>query len=188
MPPVTPSTSTTDAVDPTIETQVFWMKYKTPIIAAVLLVLIAAAAFGAYVLYTNHRDDAAAAQLAQAKDAAGYEKVMNDFGNTPAGASAMLMLAAEQRKAQKFAEANATLQKFLSAHLKHELATTAQMAMAGNLDSLGKTDEALDLYKRIAAQHSGDFNAPLAMLAQIPLLKAKGEVDQARQVCETIMT
>jgi TolA-binding protein len=114
--------------------------------------------------------------------------VINDYASAPAAASAALMMAAEQRKTQKFAEANTTLQKFISANPKHELVTTAQMAMAGNLESLGKPNEALELYRRVAAEHPRDFNAPLALLAQVPLLKATGQIDQARQVCETVLT
>ncbi|MFL6541316.1 MAG: tetratricopeptide repeat protein [Chthoniobacterales bacterium] len=189
MPPVTrPTSSTTTAVDPTIETQVFWMKYRMPIIAGVVALLIAGIAYGAYYLYTTRRDDAAAAQLAQAKGLPDYEKVINDYSGAPAAASAALMMAAEQRKTQKFADANATLQKFISAHPKHELVTTAQMSMAANLESLGKPDEALEMYRRVAAEHPRDFNAPLALLAQVPLLKAKGQIDQARQVCEIVLT
>jgi TolA-binding protein len=189
MPPVTrPDKTRTAELDPTVETQVFWMKYKTPIIVGIVAVLIGVAAFGAYTFYTNRRDDAAAAQLAQAKDVGGYQKVISDYDNTPAGATAYLLLAAEQRKAQQFAEANATLQKFIAANPKHELLTTAQMSMAANLESLGKLDDAQALYRRIAAEHPRDFNAALALLAQVPLLKAKGQIDEARQVCETVMT
>lgn len=183
-----PHTSPPAEVDPTIETQVFWMKYQKPIIFGVLALLAAGAIFGAYTLYTNRRNDAAAALLAQAKTQPDYEKVISDYGSTPAAASAHLMLAAEQRKAQKYGEAIATLQKFISAHPKHELVTTAQMALAANLESSGKPDEALEQYRRVAAEHPRDFNAPLALLAQVPLLKAKGQVDQARQVCETLLT
>lgn len=189
MPPVTRQNSeTTTAVDPAIETQVFWMKYRTPIIAGIVAVLVGAIAYGAYYFYTTRRDDAAAAQLAQAKGLPDYEKVINDYSGAPAAASAALMVAAEQRKTQKFADANVTLQKFISAHPKHELVTTAQMSMAANLESLGKPDDALEQYRRVAAEHPRDFNAPLALLAQVPLLKAKGQVDQARQVCETVLT
>ncbi len=188
MPPVTRLTTNTAEVDPSIETEVLWMKYKTPIIALALLLLVGGALYGGYVLYTNHRDDAAATELAQAKDLAGYQKVLSDYSNAPAASSAALMAAAEQRKAKQFAESNTTLQKFISSHPKHELATTAQMAVAANLDSLGKPDEAMAQYQRVAAEHPRDYNAPFALLGQVPLLKAKGQIDQARQVCETVLT
>lgn len=164
------------------------MKYRVPIIAGLIAIILGAAAFGAYSLYAQRAAAAAASQLAQAKSDADYQKVIEQHGGTPAAASAYLFLAAEQRKKQNFAGANETLQKFISEHPKHELITTAKMGVAANLESLGKPDEALEAYRRLAADYPRSFNAPLAMLAQVPLLKAKGQVDQARQVCETVLT
>ena len=60
--------------------------------------------------------------------------------------------------------------------------------MAANLESLGKKDEALSTYQRLATEYPQSFNAPLALLAQVPLLKAKNQIDEARRACETIMS
>jgi tetratricopeptide (TPR) repeat protein len=62
------------------------------------------------------------------------------------------------------------------------------MAMAANLESLGKNDEALAAYQQIAATYPNSFNAPLALLAQVYILKAKNRPDDARRICETILT
>jgi TolA-binding protein len=188
MEPATRPAAPSPTTDPLLETEVFWSKYRTPIIAGILAVVLGAIGIGAYKLMATQREAAAASALAQAKDEAAYQKVIADYGSTPAGASAHLFLANQQRTKGAFAEANTTLQKFLSEHPKHELVTTAKMAMAANQESLGKPDEALEAYRRIAADYPKSFNAPLALLAQVPLLKAKGEVDQARQVCETVLT
>ncbi|MGZ5024223.1 MAG: tetratricopeptide repeat protein, partial [Chthoniobacterales bacterium] len=77
---------------------------------------------------------------------------------------------------------------FVRSYPKHDLVATAKSAMAGNLESLGKKDEALEIYKRIAAENPRSFNAPLALLAEVPLLKQKGQIDEARRVCETVLT
>jgi TolA-binding protein len=167
---------------------VLWTKYRMPIIVGLLAIIIGFAGFGAYRFMSARRDAAAASLLGQAKDIAGYRKVIDEYPNSGAAASAYLLLAAEQRKAQQFAEANTTLQAFISKHPKHELVTTAKMAMAGNVDALGRTDEALEMYRRVAVEHPKSFNAPLALLAQAQLLKQKGQIDQARQACETVMT
>ena len=60
--------------------------------------------------------------------------------------------------------------------------------MAANLESLGKNDEALSTYQRLATEYPQSFNAPLALLAEVPLLKAKNRNDEARRVCETIIS
>lgn len=114
--------------------------------------------------------------------------MIGQYPASSSAASAALLLADEERKQQKFAEANTTLEGFLKRDPKHELATTAQMAMAANMDSLGKTDDALVVYRRIAAEHPRDFNAPLALLAEVPLFKQKGQIEDARRVCETVLT
>ena len=61
------------------------------------------------------------------------------------------------------------------------------MGVAANLDSLGKTDEALSTYQRLTTEYPQSFNAPLALLAEVPLLKAKNRTEEARRACETIL-
>ena len=98
------------------------------------------------------------------------------------------MLAEAQRKEKKFAEANATLQAFIDKNPNHELVSTAKMAMAANLESMRKNDEALSIYQQIASIYPNSFNAPLALLSQVYLLKSKNQTEEARRVCETILT
>jgi TolA-binding protein len=153
-----------------------------------LTALVLLAGWGGYRFYTARQDAAAAALLASAKSAADFQKVISDYPSSSAAPSASLLLADQQRKEQKFADANTTLQAFIKASPKHEFATTAKMAIAGNLESLGKPDEALAMYRRIAAENPRDFNAPLALLAEVHLLKQAGQVEEARRVCETVLT
>lgn len=178
----------TSSPDPLLETQVFWEKYKLPLLLGVLAVILATAAVGGYRMFTARRDASAAAALAAAKEPADFEKVIADYPNSAAAPSARLFLAKAQREKKQFAEANATLQAFISKEPKHELISTAKMAMAANLESLGKADEALEQYRRTAADHPRSYNAPLALVAEVPLLKAKGQLEEARRVAETVMT
>ena len=60
--------------------------------------------------------------------------------------------------------------------------------MAANLESMGKTAEAVTTYRSVAADYPQSYNAPLALLAQAQLLKKEGKADEARQVVETLMT
>ncbi len=183
-----PITPTSTPADPLIETQVFWMKYKNAIIIAVVSLLLAIVAYGAYRFISARQEAAAAEMLGRAKTAADYQQVIVEHPGSNAAPTAALLLAAEQRKEGKFAEANTTLQSFIDRHEDHQLVTTAEMAIAANYDSLGRPDDALKTYQRIAADHKDSYNAPLAMISQIPLLKAKGQIDEARRVAETVMT
>ena len=179
---------TLSSSDPVLETQVFWERHKMSVFAVLIFVIVAVAAYGGYRLYTEHRNNGASALLATAKTSADYQKVIADYSSTAAGASAYLFLAEEQRKEKRFSEANATLQSFFEKHPKHQLVGTARLAMAANLESLGKRDEALTMYQRLAASDPQSFLAPVALLSTVHILKAKNQVEEARRVCETILT
>jgi TolA-binding protein len=175
--------STTDTAP---ERDVFWERYKKEVMAVLIVALVAVAGYGGYRLYSDRQANAAATMLASAKTAADFQKVISDYPNTAAGGSAYLLLADAQRNEKKFSEANATLQTFLDKFPKHELAGTARLAMAGNLEALGKKDDALTAYQRLVSGDPHAFTAPIALFSQIHLLKEKKQIQKARIVCETI--
>jgi TolA-binding protein len=174
--------------DVALETRVVWERFKKQIIAAFLIALLAVIAFTGYRFYVDRRAAAASALLASAKTAQEYQQVILGYANTPAAADAYLMLAEAQRSEKKFAEANTTLQTFITKYPQHEFVSTARMAMAANLESLGKTDEALAMYQQIASTYQNSFTAPMALLSQVYILKAKNRSDDARRICETVLT
>ena len=174
--------------DAALETRVFWERFKYQIIAALVILLIALVGFTGYRFYSDRRAGTASALLASAKGAQEYERLIAHYPDTAAGADAYLLLAEAQRRERKFAEANATLQAFITQNPNHEFVSTARMAMAANLESMGKSDEALSMYQQIASTYPNSFNAPLALLSQVYLLKAKNRPEEARRICETILT
>lgn len=179
---------TLTSTDTAPEREVFWDRYKKEVMAVLILALLGVAGFGGYRLYNDRQSNAAAEMLAGAKTAADFQKVMAEYPRTAAGASAYLLLADAQRNEKKFAEANTTLQTFLDKFPKNELADTARLAIAGNLEALGKKDEALAAYKQLVTGNPKGFAAPMALYSEIHLLKEKKQIDEARRVCETIMT
>jgi len=174
--------------DAALEARVFWIRFKNQIAAVLVVAVLAIVGFAGYRFYSDRRDSAASALLSSAKSGSDYQQVIARYPNTPAGAAAYLLLAEAQRNEKKFIEANAALQVFINKNPNHELATSARMAMAANLESMGKTDEALSMYQRIAASYPKSFNAPLALYWQVHLLKAKNRSEEARRVCEAILT
>jgi TolA-binding protein len=174
--------------DAVLEARVFWERFKYPIIVALIILLIALVGFTGYRFYSDRRAARASALLASAKGAQQYEELIARYADTAAGAAAYLLLAETQRRERRFAEANATLQAFITRNPTHEFASTARMAMAANLESMGKSDEALAMYQQIASSYPNSFNAPVALLSQVYLLKAKNRPDEARRLCETILT
>ena len=174
--------------DAALETRMFWERFKRQIIAALIIVLVSIIGFGAYRFYIDRKAAAASALLASAKSADAYQQVIAGYPNTPAAADAYLLLAEARRKEKKFTESNTTLQAFIDKNPNHELVSTAKMAMAANLESIGKNDEALAMYQQIALTYPNSFNAPLALLSQVYLLKSKNQTEEARRVCEVILT
>src|SRR5215469_9041672 len=174
--------------DVALETRFFWERFKTQIIAAAIIVLLAAIVFTGYRFYSDRRAAAASAAFASANTAQEYEQVIARYANTAAAADAYILLAEAQRKEGKFAEANKTLETFIAKYPNYEFVSTAKMAMAANLDSMGKTDEALAMYQQIASTYPNSYAAPLAMLSQVYILKSKNRNDDARRICETMLT
>src|SRR5216117_973880 len=174
--------------DAAFETIVFWERFKNEIVAALIIVVLAVIGFTGYRFYSDRQAAAASALLASAKSPQDYQQVIDRYPKTPAGADAYLLLAEAQRGEKKFAEANATLQVFITKNPNHEFVSTARMAMAANLESMGKSDEALSMYQQIASTYPNSFNAPLALLSQVYLLKGKNRTDEARRACENILT
>ena len=174
--------------DVALETRVFWERFKQPIIAALSVVLLAVIVFTGYRFYSDRRAADASAALAAAKTAQEYQRVIARYPNTHAAADACIFLAETQRKEKKFLEANKTLESFIAKSPQHELVSTAKLAMAANLESMGKTDETLALYQQIASAYPNTYAAPLAMLSQVYILKTKDRNEDARRICETILT
>jgi TolA-binding protein len=180
--------TTLSTSDTAPERDVFWERYKKEVMAVLIVALVAVAGYGGYRIYSDRQANVAATVLASAKTAADFQKVISDYPSTAAGGSAYLLLADAQRNEKKFSEANATLQTFLDKFPKHELAGTARLAMAGNLEAMGKKEDALTAYQRLVSGDPHGFTAPIALFSQIHLLKEKKQIEEARRVCETIMT
>ena len=174
--------------DPALETRLFWEQYKASIIAVVSVLVLGTLGYAGFKLYSERQASAAATLLAAANSPQDFQQVIERYPGSQPAASAYLLLAQKQRANKQYAGANTTLHKFIDQFPKHELITTAWMGVATNLDSLGKPDEALSTYQRLVAEYPQSFNAPLAMLSEVPLLKAKNRTEEARRVCETLLT
>src|SRR5260370_32478248 len=174
--------------DVAVEAQVFWLRFQKEIAAALIIVILGIVGFAGYRFYTSRRNSTAAELLGNAKNPQDYQEVIARYPGTPAGASAYLLLAEKQRNEKKFSEANPTLQMFIDKHPEHNFVPTTRLALAANLESMGKNDEALSIYQESAAKYANTYNGPLALISQVPLLKAKNRIEDARRVCEEILT
>jgi TolA-binding protein len=182
--PTAPPTTT----EASVEARVFWLRFQKEIAAVLIILILGIIGFAGYRFYTQRRNSTAAELLGKAKNLQDYQDVSARYPGTPAGASAFLLLAQMQRNEKKFSEANATLQMFVDKYPEHDFVPTACLAMAANLEAVGKNDEALSIYREVATKYPSTYNAPLALISQVPLLKAKNQIEDARRVCEEILT
>src|SRR6185503_15905867 len=97
-----PTTSPT-TVDAALEAHVFWIRFKKEIAAVLIIAVLTVAGFSGYRFYSEKRNATAARALASAKNPAAYQEVIDRYPNTPAGASAYLLLAEAHRKEKKLA-------------------------------------------------------------------------------------
>src|SRR4029453_219635 len=139
--------------DVALETRFFFERFKKEIMTVVIVALLAVIAFTGYRYYSDRRAAAASASLARAKTSQEYQQVIDRYPNSAAAADAYLLLAEALRSEKKFAEANTTLQAFVAKFPQHEFVSTPRMAMAANLESMGKSDEALAAYQQVATTY-----------------------------------
>ena len=182
MPTAAPTT------DASVEAQVFWLRFQKEIAAALVIVILALVGYSGYRFYKYRQESTAAELLGQAKTPQDYQAVMTRYAGTPAGASAYLLLAEKQRDEKNYSEANKTLQAFVEKYPEHDFVPTTRLAMAANLESMGKNDEALAIYQEVAAKYANSYAGPLALISEVPLLKAKNRIEDARRICEEILT
>ena len=147
---------------------------------AVLVVVLAAAT--AWHLNGKKFEREAGSALVAAKDLDSLRKVVADYGNTPAGQTARLLLAGKQSAGGDAKGAAETLRAFLEANKEHPLASQARIALADALLSQGQTDEAAaELSAFLSASPSSPL-APLAMILQAEILEKNGDDEGARKI------
>lgn len=170
-----------------LESEVFWEKYKLPILA--LLVVGLVGLLGSQ-LYSRNRYNSlmeGSAQLDAAKSIDDYKKIIAEHGDTPAADNAAVLLGRMQVEAKDYVGAAQTWQTFADKNAQHSLAPNALMGAAGALETAGKLDQARDLYKKIQAAYGKSYVAALASLAEAGLLKSQGKSTDAKRVYENVI-
>jgi tetratricopeptide (TPR) repeat protein len=170
-----------------LEGSLFLDKYKLPIVAGVLLLVLALIGSEVYAMQREKKLRAAGAELDSAKTSADYRHVIDGYPGTLPAANATLLLGREQFNAQDYAGAANTWQGFADKYPQNALAPEALIGAGTAFDALGKNDQARSLYQRAATSFPGNFAAPLARLDEAALLKAAHKAEEARRVYENVM-
>jgi tetratricopeptide (TPR) repeat protein len=185
LPEVAPKPATADVL--LLEGSLFLDKYKLPIVAAVLLLVLALIGSEVYEMQREKKLRVASAELDTAKTAADYRHVVDTYPGTLPAANAALLLGREQFNAKDYAGAAKTWQGFADQNPQSVLAPVALIGAGTAWEALGKNDQARALDQRAATSFPGNFAAPLARLNEAALLKAEHKPEEARRVYENIM-
>lgn len=170
-----------------LEGDLFWDKYKLPIVGLVALVVVALVGFEVYYLVHGSSVKAATAQLDAAKSVADYQKVIDDHAGSLAAANAYLLMAGLQAEKSDFAGAEKSFRAFAEKFPKHPLAPNALMGAAATLESRGLLDQARATYQDAAARYQNSYTAPIALLAEATVLKMQRKVADASHVYENLI-
>jgi len=170
------------------EVLVFFQKYAKPAAIAVAVVcalVLADRFFKANRLRKAAKADAA---LAQAREAADYRAILDNYGSTPSAPLALMGLAMEKFNAGRIEEAEALYAKFLKRHGQHELAVQAELNAITCKEAKGHLGDAHLLYGDFAERHAESHLAPVARLNQARCLESLDQLPEAKQIYEEVIT
>ncbi len=108
-----------------------------------------------------------------------FVAIAHDYGWLPAGAKARYFAGVTYEDLGQNGNAESQLNAVTSSW-DHNLANLAKLALAGLYQQTNRSDEAIDLYKALAAKPSVTVSAGTAQLALADLYASQGKLDQAR--------
>lgn len=172
---------------PQFEPDVFWVKYGSKIILAVLIVVALFAAAFLWQRQANDRAEAAASRLAGAQDFASLQSIVQDYPGQEPAAQALIRLADMRFQAGQYTEAATAYQQFLSQFSNHPLEESALLGQAAVTEAQGRLPEAMKQYELLARSHSQGYTTFAARIGQARCLEASGQLKEARQLYEEVM-
>ncbi len=157
-------------------------------IAGIVLVVVGALV-GVYFWHANYETTSAEAALnklpvpspedAMRMNPAPYLEVANLYPDTAAAARGLLLAGSIQYSSEKYDQAQATFQRYLSSHHDSPMLTQALVGLAASLEMQGKTNDAVARYEEVLRHSSDQANVIQASLALGRLYAEQGRVEQA---------
>jgi predicted negative regulator of RcsB-dependent stress response len=166
---------------------VFWVQHRQKVMIFTGIFLVALLIYFVSEFAQMKKLERGGRALSEAKDDAGWRKVIADFPGTAAAGDAHLLLAENLRKEGKLDEAATTLRAFIDKYPNHQLISGAWTSLAGTQEAQGKKDEALSTYQKVSTSFATSFSAPVALLGQARIFKEKGKTDEARRLYEQLI-
>ena len=191
--------------DALIQSEVAFLKYKKPIIIAVIAIVVVVAGFFLYKNFVSEpREDEASTELAKSQTLfngqqydqalAGFQKIQSDYSGTDAGNLANLYVAlcyAHQAK-PNWAKALENAEKFSTSD-DEMISPASQMALGDIYANNNQNDKAVECFKKAAkmadSEAADNVNlsiAPLALRKAGILLESEGKKAEALEIYKNI--
>lgn len=191
--------------DALIQSEVAFLKYKKPIIIAVIAIVVVVAGFFLYKNFVSGpHEDEASTELAKSQTLfngqqydqalAGFQKIQSDYSGTDAGNLANLYVAlcyAHQAK-PNWAKALENAEKFSTSD-DEMISPASQMALGDIYANNNQNDKAVECFKKAAkmadSEAADNVNlsiAPLALRKAGVLLESEGKKAEALEIYKNI--
>ncbi|MEA2069104.1 MAG: tetratricopeptide repeat protein [Verrucomicrobiota bacterium] len=163
-------------------------KYAKPVVVGIVVVC---ALFLSNNFFKGNRikkEAKADAALMQAKTAADFQAILDDFGSTPSAPLAMMGLAQEKFNTGQLDEAENLYGEFAKKYGHHEMAAQAEFNQITCKEAKGELSEATILYGEFKNKHGDSHLAPVALLGKARCLEALDNYSEAKRLYEDIIT
>jgi tetratricopeptide (TPR) repeat protein len=166
---------------------VFWLRYKNSIALFSGLLAVGLLIFGVSEFTRRQSAKSAAVLFGSAKTAEDYRNVASRYPRSPVATNAALLLAEELRNEGKYEEALDALRKQTGQKAQHPLISGVWNSIAMTQEAQGQQDDALATYEKVSTTYPTSFSAPVALLAQARIRKAKGENQEAGRLYDQVI-
>jgi len=169
------------------EPNVFWEKHGRKVISAIVTLLAVGVVAFLWQRHTAQEEQAAAARLAEARDATSLQTIIDDYPGKQVAAAAMIRLADAYFRGGKYTEAATVYQKFLTEFPQYSLVQSARLGLAAIQEVQGNFPAAREQYLQLASSDPAGYVSLAARMGVARCTEALGQTREARQMYEELL-
>ncbi len=168
--------------------ELIWINHRGSVIGGIFsFLVIVLIAIGIMVSMRTTRL-ASETMLSEATGADGWSTVIAKYPRTPAGADAMLLLAASLRQEGKFQESDDLYSRFAESFPNSTLQVSGLLGRAANARASNHPEIAISTYQQAAAAFSQSYGASFALFSELQLLAQQGKSEEAKKVLQSLIS
>lgn len=124
-----------------------------------------------------------AAQLFMNADSAeAFQRVVDQYPDTPSGPMAMLALAAQRYRDGMVEQARTQYSLFIERYPRHMMRPAAELGLAYCDEAMGQLESALLGFQSFQTAYADHYLTPIARLSEARVLGLLGRIDEARAI------